>query len=102
MRNDGMDEGFHAVDADGIQSVNDDAAAHPQHGDGADSAQDFQDYGHARDQSLAELPAESAMAVAHQRDAHVVELHDDADNAINGKGNQYGNGGEDSRLRVDV
>ncbi len=30
-----VDEGFDAVAADGIQPVNDDAAAYPEHGDGA-------------------------------------------------------------------
>lgn len=97
-----MDEGFNAMDADGIQPMYDDAAADPKHGDGADSAQNLQYDGHARDQPLAELPAESRVTVAHERDAHIVELHDDADHAINGEGDQYADCGEDGRLRINA
>ncbi|MNQ83990.1 hypothetical protein D3C85_991040 [compost metagenome] len=67
--------------AQGVRTVQQDAAADPQHGDGADGGQEREDARHALDQTAADGPAGLRGAFGHVK-ADVVQLHQQADRPI--------------------
>jgi hypothetical protein len=86
---DGLGGGVDAVAEAGkavlLQPVDDDAAAYPEHGGGADDGQELEQDRHAQHEAAAEGAATGRLA-AGQRHAEVVGLHDQGHDPVDGGG----------------
>ena len=83
-----------------VQAMDDQAAADPQHRGGAHDRQYAHQDRHRLDQAAPDRTGHGGGAGG-QMEADIVHLHDEADNAIDARGNQDGDDDEDERLFPD-
>ncbi len=85
------------VQAERFEAVQDDAAADPEHGGGADQAQETQEGRHGADDGAADRAAHRTAAIG-ECEADVVGLHDQRHHAIDQKRDDQADDGQDDRL----
>lgn len=98
---DGVQDVDREVPADLAEVHQHEVTADPQHGDGAEDADEAEDRGHRAHDPGAGV-AHALYGVLRHLQADVVDLHQQRDSAVHDAGHQQGDHGEDRQRRPDV
>src|SRR5690606_38859666 len=78
----------------GIHGVQEDASAHPQHGGGSRDGEQPEQFRHAFHHHFPQFSGCFQVSFSGHQHAHVVQFHNERDDAVHAHGNQHPDGGQ--------